>query len=375
MRSMSLRKCFSRTAAVLMSLVVLLYACGITAFAYGRVDTDASASLKLTFAADGAGMEGVPFRLYRVADVSETVRFSLTQSFAGAAVSLDAAESAGAWTDMAVTFSAYAEANGIAPDRSGITDSDGRIAFSELQTGLYLLAGDTAVAGEHSYAPAPAVILLPSLMEDDSWNYEPDVEVKYVKSFLTEYQDITVKKAWDDDGRPERPESVEIQLLQDGTVYGTVTLDEDNGWSYTWSGLAGTYEGSAGETLAHVWSVNEAEVPEGYTVSVSREGSTYTVTNTYKTEDDRPDPGPSDPGKPDPGPSDSGSPDSETPDPVTAGQTPAGTAPIIPGAESIVPADTLPQTGALNWPVPVLAVSGLLLAGLGWYLLNRKKEN
>ena len=36
----------------------------------------------------------------------------------------------------------------------------------------------------------------------------------------------------------------------------------------------------------------------------------------------------------------------------------------------------LPQTGQLNWPVPVLACSGVLLFAAGW-VLNRqgKKEN
>lgn len=38
--------------------------------------------------------------------------------------------------------------------------------------------------------------------------------------------------------------------------------------------------------------------------------------------------------------------------------------------------DKLPQTGQLNWPVPVLAVSGLTVFVLGWYLrFGRKKES
>ena len=37
--------------------------------------------------------------------------------------------------------------------------------------------------------------------------------------------------------------------------------------------------------------------------------------------------------------------------------------------------DKLPQTGQLNWPVPVLAVGGLALFVLGWYLrFGKKKE-
>lgn len=50
-----------------------------------------------------------------------------------------------------------------------------------------------------------------------------------------------------------------------------------------------------------------------------------------------------------------------------------------PPPETTVPPTTpgpdLPQTGQLNWPVPVLAASGLLLFTLGWMLRGgRKKE-
>lgn len=37
-------------------------------------------------------------------------------------------------------------------------------------------------------------------------------------------------------------------------------------------------------------------------------------------------------------------------------------------APTTEPDETLPQTGQLNWPVPVMAVAGLLLFALGWIL-------
>lgn len=47
--------------------------------------------------------------------------------------------------------------------------------------------------------------------------------------------------------------------------------------------------------------------------------------------------------------------------------------PVAPGI-SMDPEVTLPQTGQLNWPVPVLAISGIILFTLGWYLCYREKE-
>ena len=36
----------------------------------------------------------------------------------------------------------------------------------------------------------------------------------------------------------------------------------------------------------------------------------------------------------------------------------------------------LPQTGQLNWPIPVLIAGGLLLLAVGWVLVfHRKKKN
>lgn len=63
------------------------------------------------------------------------------------------------------------------------------------------------------------------------------------------------------------------------------------------------------------------------------------------------------------------------PDTTPTPETPPPNTTPPPG--SIPPSDTpkLPQTGQLNWPVPLLAVSGLWLFTMGWVLrFGRKKE-
>jgi len=89
-----------------------------------------------------------------------------------------------------------------------------------------------------------------------------------VQSVTPSTMDITVKKAWVDDG--DHPDSVTVRLLRGSSVAGTAVLNDGNGWSHTFKNLSGAYE----------YNVEEAEVPEGYTVSITWNGNTCTVTNT-----------------------------------------------------------------------------------------------
>lgn len=60
------------------------------------------------------------------------------------------------------------------------------------------------------------------------------------------------------------------------------------------------------------------------------------------------------------------------------GVTPPGTTPTpgstTPSSGGSTPT-TLPQTGQLDWPIPVLTVAGLFLFAIGWYLRRRKQPD
>ncbi len=87
-----------------------------------------------------------------------------------------------------------------------------------------------------------------------------------------EKTEFTAKKVWDDENNRDglRTEKVEVQLYANGEAYGkSVTLNEENQWTYTWTELD---VNSAGTAIAY--TVKEVEVPEGYKASV--EGGTIT---------------------------------------------------------------------------------------------------
>ena len=84
---------------------------------------------------------------------------------------------------------------------------------------------------------------------------------------------ISVTKVWKDKDQSKRPESVTMNLLQDGKIYDSIMLNNANDWKYTWKGLQAKHE----------YTVVEANVPGNYTALVDRENNDYTVTNTAKT--------------------------------------------------------------------------------------------
>lgn len=52
------------------------------------------------------------------------------------------------------------------------------------------------------------------------------------------------------------------------------------------------------------------------------------------------------------------------------------TAPPTESTQATKPGEKLPQTGQLNWPIPMLTAGGLLLFAIGWALrFGRKKDN
>lgn len=98
-------------------------------------------------------------------------------------------------------------------------------------------------------------------------------------------------KIWKDEDNKDgiRPASITVKLLADGKETGqTATVSETSGWTYEFTGLDRYQEG---KEIAY--TVEEVNVPDGYTASV--EG--YNITNTHTPE--KPTPGkPNEPGKP-----------------------------------------------------------------------------
>ena len=99
-------------------------------------------------------------------------------------------------------------------------------------------------------------------------------------TLYTEDTKISVEKVWDDNNDQDgiRPTTIKVQLYADGKASGrTVELSENNNWKYTWNDLDKQKDG---EDI--VYTVDEIEIPDGYTKTVTNKGAAFTITNTHK---------------------------------------------------------------------------------------------
>lgn len=295
-------------------------------------------------------VEGMELSLYRVAEYDESGSFTLTERFRKYPVSLEQKSQEG-WQGAADALADYIRRDGITADAVFVSGSDRTVCFTDLNRGLYLVLGQTTELQEDGkiqiYEPQTALIALPEDSKETSEGTDPyqvtavlkfEKNEKPGKPGNPEETKIHVLKVWKQDQEKERPDSIVVELLQtdvkgNTTVADRQTLAKENQWSYTWKNLS---------TLMR-WSVSEADVPNGYTVAVTREGNTVVLTNTAKK---------------------SGNPDGEV--------NPPSKKPTDKTTDKT--SDKLPQTGQLWWPVLVLLFAGVICLLVGRVLRDRKEE-
>lgn len=278
-------------------------------------------------------VEDVSYAIWRVAEVDADVRFRYVSPFKNKG--FHSANDHDDWEDTAETLAGYVERERIAPLAIAETNARGNATFEKLKTGLYLVLGEPYTYDGKTYEQDSFLIALPTRSDNTQpWEYDVTTIRKPAGQVETPTQkvDVEVLKIWSGDDGILRPASVTVQLLQNGQVYDTVTLNRRNNWEHRWTELPAGF----------VWRVTEAQVPAGYSVLVQRNGNKFVIINTYDV--------PEEPQKPKPPEDFEDIPDDDVP----------------------LDKPKLPETGTSQWIVPLLLSAGALLFLLG--LLRRRQE-
>ena len=325
-----------RSLAMILSLVFCLNAVPVA----GAANTY---SVGVAVPVEGQAKAGIEISLYHVGETISDEGIAWLPAYEQYQVASDA----DSIQETAPTLAAYISRDAIKPDSSAITSPSSQALFTGLDQGVYLLIGKSFSSGSKRYDPVPALVAAPQWSETNG-DWITDIQVE-LKSEVTDIPSgpsgnttsVIVEKVWQGNDA-DRPTSVEVQLLKDGNPEATVTLSEQNGWEHRWTGLS----------CFHTWTVAERNVPNGYTVSVERDGKQFTITNEAGEEIPPEDPiPPIDPANPDPTDPTDPSEDPATPD-----------APVQPTPEEPAEgAPTLPQTGQ-EWKLVIfLSAAGITL--------------
>ncbi len=400
-----------KVVPLILCLLVVCSLISIRADAAGAIDPDRNVIMEINYEYEDTPISDVEFTVYYVASVSAEGDFTLAEPFDRYPVAIEGLDAEG-WNALALTLKGYVQSEKLSPVDSGKTGADGRLVFPQqsnvMKPGLYLVLGKNITQNGAVYAAAPFLVCLPGLdAEANTWDYHVTVKPKTDRNDAPMLH-CKVLKVWDDKGHEaQRPQEIHVRLLRNGEVQARVTLNQANNWRYTWENLDAQDE----------WLVVEEETAQ-YTVKTEQQGSTFVLTNTYKS------------------PTPEGTTTSRTvnkiwddkgyekkrPSSITVILLKNGTdydkqsltaetgwkyrweklpiydetgkeiewsirEGVVSGYSSSVSVNQdrftltntvdksrLPQTGVLWWPVPILVLTGLVFLSVGFFVYKRKKH-
>lgn len=297
--------------SVFFVVAALLFSLMTPAFAYG------AGPYRVTFQYPFAGGK---LSLYLVAKPTDSGDLCPTEDFDLYPVDLSK-------TTAPATLMGYVLRDQLPPLATAVVTADEKgscsAAFTGLEEGIYLMVPERVTINGTCYTPSPVLVQLPA--RDDKGDLQNDVAIigKFDMTDVSTYTSLSVVKIWkDSDGQPLKvhPDSIRVQLLKDGAVAETVTLNSGNNWSYVWEKL----------DADHQWMLVEESTAEGYRFSMSEDKKgCVTMVNTKN------------------------------------GSNP-------PPQDNEPPSKRIPKTGQLWWPVSFLALGGICFLMIG--LARRKRS-
>ncbi len=262
-------------SAIVLCLIMLSSVSVITAT---PLDTSKKASLMLNYTKDSEAFADMEIAIYRVAEAHEDGIFELIEPFSSFPVNIHDIMSQDCWTTISDTLNAYIVANEISPDKEAYTNSDGIVEFKNLEVGLYLVRETVGENSKGTYIFNRFFVYLPTPQPDSSYDYSVVANPKCTKFIpVTEY---TVTKLWQDGVTPEtRPNEVTVDIFSNGILKETQILNSQNNWSYCWS---------VSSDDIGTWTVTEKNITEPYNVTITQNGNTFTIINSFEEEEPTP---------------------------------------------------------------------------------------
>lgn len=222
-------------------------------------------SLIIQYTYNQKAVEDLEVEVYYIA-YAYNGTYEFTDQFKDYAIDLSHITSQSEWREIAITLSSYIIADGIKANYVGKSNSEGKVTFDQLETGLYLTLGNEILLGN---TVVGFETFLTVLSEDSNSHI---VKPKYSSyEIIPDEKNYKVVKQWKDKKSiSKRSESVDVDIYKDNQLFESVILDAFNNWTYEW-----THVGDGSQ-----WNVVERNVDENYKVSIYKDDDVFVITNT-----------------------------------------------------------------------------------------------
>lgn len=302
--------------------------------------SDGQGTVHVEYLAADYPLVGAEYSLYHVYTMVEMGIYEPLMNYYSLG-SIENVDSQSQWTVYQQTIENYINAYAFEPTFSGVTDGEGKVTFSNLDVGLYMLMFDPLIEQDYRFASQGSLIAVTNSQEQTVY---PKVTFSPYDDTEEYLVDLQVNKVWrDDEGTDARPEDLNITLFENGAIFDEVILNEGNSWSYRWTDLSGD----------STWAVLE-RVPTGYIATYLQDGRLFTIRNTYTQATQL------------------GGGDGFGVGGGIAVENDTSYHTDVEGALTQT-GGTLTQTGALVWPIPYLTAGGMCLILFG-ILLRRSGD-
>lgn len=219
-----------------MSILLVLFVTRILVFATDReVDSSNQGSIcvSLLDPTDGSAINAASFNLYALAEPAQIKgedTFLYTAAFenCGIEINLEQADA------LAENMTNYAEDRQIAATSRKFSEN-GRVCFSGLAAGLYLLVQEGSVAGY--YPASPFLVSLPLLKADGSTTYKLEAKPKIEKADIPEPEAPAETEPPAEPEPPALPDPEAGRLIQTGQLNWPIPVLAAGGFilfSYGW---------------------------------------------------------------------------------------------------------------------------------------------
>lgn len=250
-----------RKMIAVLAIIWILCMMPMTAFAE-ELDFDRVGSISVTLMDQDrkTPITGAELSLYYVAKVSLNSKNNLSYNFA------DAFKDCGFTLDdpaLIAKLDAFVQNHSVSAEKLA-TDARGEVKFTNLPLGLYLVKQTNTV---EDYAPCTSFLVTVPNISEGVYVYDVNASPK---TDVAKFTDITIKKVWNTGSASKAANSVTIQLLRDGVVVKTATLNAQNNWQITYTDMP----------ESDAYSILETNIPKGFTATYSKNGYVFTATNS-----------------------------------------------------------------------------------------------